>query len=110
MYYSAYCLYDGTVIGVYPIRKPMPRLIKQRKIHVDEDGACNEWFWNGKELADVKNDLRTRGQDLIAMRLNTRRAIREITQPWFIQLQSNIEQLRNQLDQITRLLANKPIE
>lgn len=62
----------------------------------------------GKELSDVHNEVRTRFQDIIATRLNTRRAIREIVCPFLLKLQKDMDDVRNQLDHIQRLLKGQP--
>jgi hypothetical protein len=107
MHYSAHCLHDGTVIAAYPVRKPTPKTIKQEKLRIDEDGVCREWAGSGKELSDVKNENRTRFQDIIATRLNTRRAIREMVCPYLFKLQKDMDHVRNQLDHIQRSLKGQ---
>ena len=108
MHYSAHCLHDGTVIAAFPVRKPIPRTIKQEKLRIDEDGVCREWAGTGKELSDVSNESRTRFQDIIATRLNTHRAIREMVCPYLLKLQKDMDDVRNQLDHIKRLLKDQP--
>jgi hypothetical protein len=107
-YYSTICLHDGAVIAVYPVRKPIPKTIKRDKLRIDEDGVCHEIVEAGKELSDVHNEVRMRFQDIIATRLNTRRAIREIVCPLLLKLQKDIDDVRNQLDNIQRLLKGQP--
>lgn len=108
MYYSAICLYDGTVKAAYPVRKPIPKTIKQEKLRIDEDGVCREWAGAGKELSDVSNETRMRFQDIIATRLNTRRAIREIVCPYLLKLQKDMDDVHNKLDHIQQLLKGQP--
>ena len=109
MHYSVHCLYDGTVIAAFPVRKPIPKVIKRDKIRIDEDGVCREWADAGKELSDVRNDARMRFQNIIATRLNTRRAIREIVSPQLLRLQEDIDNIWSQLDEIRGLLGGPPI-
>ena len=104
MHYSAICLHDGTVTAVYPVRKPIPKTIKREKLRIDEDGVCHELAGAGKELSDVSYEGRTRFQDIIATRLNTRRAIREMVFPYLLKLQKDMDDVRNQLDHIQQLL------
>jgi len=108
MHYSAICLYDGTVKAAYPVRKPIPKVIKRDKSRIDEDGVCHEWMQAGKELSDVNNETRMRFQDIIATRLNTRRAIREMVWPYLSKLQKDMQDVRNQLDHIEGLLRGQP--
>lgn len=108
MHYYAHCLHDGTVVAAYPIRKPIPKVIKQDRLRIDEDGVCREWAGAGKELSDVQNESRMRFQNIIATRLNTRRAIREIVYPQLLKLQEDIDNMRSQLDEIKGLLERPP--
>ena len=108
MHYSVIGLYDGTVKSAYPVRKPIPKIIKRDKIQIDEDGVCSEWMGAGKELSDVYNETRTRFQDIIATRLNTRRAIREMILPCLFKLQKDMDEVGKKLDHIQQLLKTKP--
>jgi hypothetical protein len=104
LYYYASCLYDGTIVASFPIRKPIPKSIKQDNIKIDEDGVCdNGWYSTGKEFSDVNVENRFRFQDIIATRLNTRRAIREMVFPYLQKLQKDIDQVNNKLDNIQHL-------
>ena len=105
MHYYAHCLHDGTVIAGYPIRKPVPKVIKRDRLKIDEDGVCREWAGAGKELSDVQNESRMRFQNIIAIRLNTRRAIRELVSPQLLKLQEDVNCMRDQLDEISKILG-----
>lgn len=108
MHYSVHSLHDGTIIAAFPVRKPIPKVIKQDKLKIDEDGVCREWADAGKELSNVRNESRTRFQNIIATRLNTRRAIREILSPQLYSLQKDVDSIRNQLGEIKKLLEDRP--
>ena len=108
IYYLAICLPDGTVNAAYPVRKPIPKTIKREKLRIDKDGVCKEMVDTGKELSDVHNESRMRFQDIIATRLNTRRAIREMVFPYLIKLQKDMDDVRNKLDHIQQLLTHQP--
>ena len=107
IHYSAQCLHDGTVLAAFPVRKPIPKTIKREKLRIDEEGICREWSEAGKELSDVYNESRARFQDIIATRLNTRRAIREMVFPYLFKLEKDMGDIRNQLSQIQQLLAEQ---
>jgi hypothetical protein len=108
MHYTAFSLYDGTVIAARPIRKPIFRTKRQEEAAIDQDGVCQEWLEAGKELSDINNEGRTRFLDIISTRLNTRRAIREMVIPHLVKMESDIEELRKQIEQLHRLLAKTP--
>ena len=108
MYYSTISLHDGTVIATHPVRKPIPKTIKRDKLRIDKDGVCKETLFTGKELSDVTNESRFRFQDIIATRLNTRRAIREIVCPFLLKLQKDVDDVRSKLDHIQQLLRGEP--
>lgn len=104
LHYDVISLYDGTVLGAYTVRKPMPRIIKRDRLVIDQDGVCAERLGAGQELSDIHNDTRARFQDIIAIRLNTRRAIRDIVAPALAEIRAEVAAVRSQLNQIERLL------
>jgi hypothetical protein len=107
MHYTSHSLHDGTILAAYPVRKPVPKTIKRDKIRIDEDGVCNDYTGAGRELSDVHNESRMRFQNIIATRLNTRRAIREIVLPYFEKLQRDVNEIRCQLDHIQGSLSGQ---
>ncbi|MHB9070954.1 MAG: hypothetical protein ACYC54_11380 [Sedimentisphaerales bacterium] len=106
IYYSASSLYDGTILGIFPTRKPLPKVLKRDKLKIDDDGVC-ETFDSGMNLADIENEKRFRFQNILAIRLNTRRAIRELASPHLLKLEKDMNDIRNQLNQIQQILLNK---
>ena len=107
MHYCDISLFDGTILATYPIRKPTPKKIKQRNIKIDEDGVCDKGYYDsGKSLSDCNNEKRFRFQNIMANRLNTRRAIREIIMPELSKTQKDIDAIHSQLKQIQELLAS----
>jgi len=107
MHYTATSLHDGTILAAYPVRKPPPKMIKRDKIRIDKDGVCRDYADAGKELSDVYNESRMRFQNIIATRLNTRRAIREIVLPCLNKLHREVEEIHVQLDHIQKLLSDQ---
>ena len=105
IHYSAFALRDGTIIASYPIRKPTPKAIKRDKLRIDEDGVSREWFTSSKEFFDFDKSVRIRLQDIISIRLNTRRTIREIMLPELAVLREEVQALGNQMNRIEQLLA-----
>ena len=108
IYYSVMCLWDGTVLSAYPVRKPMPKTLKQNHMRIDDDGVCREFGENGAELSDVHNQTRTRFQDILANSLNTRRAIRAVLVPRLEALETEFKTLQTQLDRIEHAIAALP--
>jgi hypothetical protein len=107
MHYTVSSLHDGTVLSAYPIRKPVPKTMKRERLRIDEDGVCHEYARAGKELRDVCNESRMRFQNIIATRLNTRRAIREMVVPHLVKLQADVEEMCRRLERIEGLLTSQ---
>jgi hypothetical protein len=107
MHYTSQSLHDGTILAAYPVRKPPPKTIKRDKIRINEDGVCHEYAGAGRELSDVYNESRMRFQNIIATRLNTRRAIREMVLPCLNKLQRDVNEIRGQLDHIKKLILDQ---
>lgn len=103
MHYLASTLRDGTVLASHPIRKPAPKVMKRDHLRIDEDGVTIEHSSGGQELTHAEN--RFRFQDLIAARLNTRRAIRELVLPVFAELRREIKLLRAEVGQLKATLS-----
>ena len=105
-YFSAQRLHDGTVLWAFPIRKPSKQELKREHVRIDPDGVAREFAGSGRELSDVYNETRTRFQDIIATRLNTRRAIWELVLPRLTKTMEEVGKLRAQLDRIEALLIS----
>lgn len=106
IHYNVFVLPDGTVLSAFPVRKPSPVVLKRDRLRIDSDGVTREYSIPGKELSDVHNENRTRLQDVVATRLNTRRALRELVLPELKAMQNDIRSLRTQLDRIEELLRS----
>lgn len=107
MHYTVHSLHDGTVLAGYPVRKPIPKMIKNNRLTIDQDGVCREWADSGNELFDKCNENRMRFQGIVATRLNTRRAIRELVFPKVQELQNQMNVLHEKIDQLKEMLASK---
>lgn len=105
LYYSTFCLRDGTIITALPVRKPLPKTIKREKLKIDKDGVCREWAFSEREFSHLPLEKRVHLQDVISNRLNTRRAIREMLLPQFAKLQEDLNEIRRQLDQIQQTIG-----
>ncbi len=100
MNYHVVSLYDGTITGAMPMRKPPPRIMKRDGLRVDDDGVTIESMGAGKELSSSKNETRFRFQNIIATNLNTRRAIRELVLPVLAEMREEIAALRAEVAEL----------
>ncbi len=105
IYYLASDLFDGTVLAACPIRKPHTKSLKRDGTRIDPDGVADGSSRGGKHLSDPKYGDSTRFLDIIATRLNTRRAIRELVLPPMAKLQDDIDALRAEVTRLADLLA-----
>ena len=106
MVYSwTYGFHDGAVIGVCPDRKPTEKKIKEDGLHLDEDGVFRETLYDPTYWQSWEPEKRYKAVELLANRLNTRRAIRELVLPELKSLHESIDLLREQLDRIEGKLA-----
>lgn len=104
-HYSVSSLHDGTVLAAYPMRKPAPRIMKRDGLRADADGVTRELARAGRELSDSTYEGRFRFQDIIANRLNTRRAIRELVIAPLAELHAEVTALRAEIALLRRALA-----
>ena len=100
IHYIAAALHDGAIFATYPERKPSPKSIRQRGYRIDDDGVLNQKSRGGQELK-YGDERRFRGQDILANRLNTRRAIRELVLPVLEDLRLEIATLRAEIGQLS---------
>lgn len=96
--------HDGSVIAVGPNRKPSDRKLKEDGLYLDEDGVFHENYYSPTSWQSWEIDERRRVTGILANRLNTRRAIRELVLPELNTLHESIESLREQLDRIEKKL------
>lgn len=104
MHYYANGLYDGTVLGAYPIRKPAPRIMRRDGMRVDADGVTQFHPGAGEYLRDCSDDRRFRFQDILANALNSRRAIRDLVLPQLASLAAEVAALRAE---VARLIESR---
>jgi hypothetical protein len=107
VYYTLISMNDGTVLSAYPIRKPASRIMKRDGDRLDADYVCKDFM--GSHIGSFKfNDPnRFRFFDIMANRLNTRRAIRELALPEIQALQAEIAGLRNEIGQLRSMIWSK---
>ena len=109
LHYSASSLHDGTVMAACPMRKPAPRIMKRDGMRTDADGVTQEFTRSGQELSDWNYEGRLRFQDIIANRLNTRRALRELVVVPLTEIHAEIAALREEVASLRQALAEHRI-
>jgi hypothetical protein len=105
MHFYVLSLHDSTVLAAWPIRKPARTILRQEHIRIDPDGVTIEHSDAGREISDMSNDTRYRSQRVIAINLNTRRAIRQLLLPQLSKALTDLDSLRAQLDRIEAMVA-----
>ena len=106
IYYSTIALRDGTVLSAYPQRKPAQRIMKRDGIRIDADNVFREIDISGDFMSDANNQGRTRFQDIVANRINLQRTIRELVLPRLETVESQVAEIKTQLDRIEGLLKS----
>ena len=102
-HYCRISLCDGTILAAYPVRKPTPKVQKRDKTLIDSDGISDRGRYDsGMSYSTSEN--RFRFQNIMASRLNTRRAIREIVMPEINEVQKELQEISKQLEQLTQIL------
>lgn len=104
MHYTTFTLHDGTVLAAFPIRKPIQKVLKRDGRSVDPDGVVVEHTGAGREISDVQNENRVRSQNIIAVNLNARRALRDLVLPSLAETLAEVQALREQVQRIESLL------
>lgn len=100
MHYSTSGYGDGAVTTCIPIRKPLPKRIKEDCIYIDADFVCREIRHSPHQFPRWELEQRIRFSDILANRLNTRRAIREIAMPVLTEIQASLRELNERLKRI----------
>jgi len=109
IHYNAISLFDGTVLAAYPVRKPTPKAINRDNIKIDDEGVCQELMEGGRHIVRSSEEGRFRFMDVMANRLNARRAVREIALPEIAAVREEVAALRSQLDRIEKLLEGRDV-
>lgn len=104
VHYTTFAFLDGAVTSCTPGRKPLPKRIKEDGLHIDADFVCMEYQSAPGEFGRWPDEQRVRFSDLLANRMNMRRAIRDIVMPVLADIQSSIEKLNKRLSEIERTL------
>jgi hypothetical protein len=87
-----------------PERKSLPKRIKEDGLHIDADFVCKEYQSAPGEFGRWPDEQRVRFSDVLANRINMRRAIRDIVMPMLAYIQLSLEKLNNRLNDIEQSL------
>lgn len=104
-FYAAVTLHDGTVTAAFPSRRPSKQELKQAGRRIDEDCVARGSAESGRQFSDVNYDSRDRFHDIIATRLNTRRAIRELVLPRIGEVLDEVRKRDARMERIEAMLA-----
>ena len=107
VYYTASSMNDGTVLAAYPVRKPAARIMKRDGDKLDDDGVCKEFVGSYVRSFDFNDPGRFRFFDIMANRLNTRRAIREVVLPELKVIQAEVAALRDEVRELKTVLSQR---
>lgn len=102
VHYTTFTYVDGAAWTCTPTRKP-----KQEKVASDADYVVNELLSSAKDFHDESDAIRARISDILATRINSRRAIREIAMPSLARIEASLLALHERLERIEQALALK---
>ncbi|MBL8814237.1 MAG: hypothetical protein JNM43_28975 [Planctomycetaceae bacterium] len=106
VHYTMVAFPGGAVATCTPRRKPSPKQIKANGLQIDVDYVCNEYLLAPDEFDEMSQRARGKISDILANRMNTRRAIRDLVLPVLSEIQSSIQQINNRLNEIERSLKS----
>jgi hypothetical protein len=105
VHYTAFAFHDGAAVACSPHRKPSKKKLKEDGDRIDEDFVYREYYYTPQSVYEWSDELRVRFADLLANRLNMRRAVREIAVPHLEAIQTQLLALTKRLERIERALA-----
>ncbi|QDV55474.1 hypothetical protein [Rosistilla oblonga] len=94
--------YDGSVIACGPERKPSAKRMKEDGIFIDDDGVFKESHYSASYWKTWDVEQRVKAVTILANRLNTRRAIRELVLPEIAAIAATLDRIERRLDAIER--------
>ncbi len=106
VYSKAFVFPNGAAFSCAPDRRPSARQIKYDGIFVDEDFVFQEFKYKSSDWYGWPDQERRELCQIMAIRLNTRRAIRELVLPELKAIQSAMESLISRLSSIEQRLNN----
>lgn len=105
VHYTSFSFNGGAAFSVSPARKPYTKKGKQSYFtQEDPDLVCVEFFEGPEYAVDLTDEYRQHVSGILANRINTRRALRELVLPELESLRKSVAELTAKIDQ---LLANR---
>jgi hypothetical protein len=104
VYSIAFVFPDGSAFSCGPNRKPSSKRLKDDAAFVDEDFVFKEYKYGPDEWAAWPDDQRRELGQTMAIRLNTRRSIRELVLPELKIIQDSLQLITTRLDSIEQRL------
>ncbi len=101
VHYTTFTYVDGAAWTCTPTRKP------KQAVATDADFVINELLCSAKEFHDESDAIRARISDILATRINARRAIREIAMPSLARIEVSLLALHERLERIEQALGLK---
>lgn len=107
VYSTTFGFHDGSVIGCGPDRKPSKRRVQADGIHIDADGVFREITYSPTYWHSWSDEQRAKAVGILAIRLNTRRAIRELVLPELAALNEVLLEIEKRLTRIEKALSSE---
>ena len=100
VYSIAFVFPDGSAFSCAPERKPSDKRIKEDGVHVDADFVFREYKYGPSDWHTWPDNHRRELGQIMAIRLNTRRAIRELLLPKLEAIQASLDDIQSRLDRL----------
>lgn len=95
----------GAAITCTPHRKPSKRRIKEDRVSIDDDLVISEYAEKVDEFHDLGVEARGRLSDLLANRINMRRAVRELVLPILTNIENSLSSIHERLERVEQALT-----
>ncbi len=106
VYFNALVFPDGSAFSCGPERKPSAKQMKEDGLFVDEDFVFKEIKYGSTEWHAWPDQHRRELGQIMAIRLNSRRAIRELVLPELMIIQESLSAIAARLDAIEQRLTS----
>ena len=93
---------DGAVTACLPKRKPSAKSLEFMGDVVDDDFVYREYHQSADEIFELPAEVSVRLVDVLANRINTRRAVRELVLPELKAIRESLETIHQRLDRLER--------